>query len=62
MFTLLVIFISIPECGAVRTGVVDDGSAAQSYTLFGRPLNKVIDTVASTQESNVHQLRASTFL
>ena len=60
MFTLLIIFISIPECGAVRTGVVDDGSAAQSYTLFG--LNKVIDTVASTQESNVHQLRASTFL
>ena len=60
MFTLLIIFISIPECGAVRTGVVDDGSAAQSYTLFG--LNKVIDTVASTQESNVHQLRASAFL
>ena len=46
MFTLLIIFISIPECGAVRTGVVDDGSAAKSYTLFG--LNKVIDTVAST--------------
>ena len=60
MFILLILFISIPECGAVRTGVVDDGSAAQSYTLFG--LNKVIDTVASTQESNVHQLRASTFL
>jgi hypothetical protein len=28
MFILIILFISIPECAAVRTAVVDDGSAS----------------------------------